>query len=392
VVNHRFRLFHTAAEQSLSERATGTVNDSKVLMWLLIAIGGVIVVGVLWLSGAVIVPFFVAFLLAYLLHPTVDFLEARGVPRGVAAAGLISVLMLGIVSIGMWLGPLLYEQMQAFAENARAIVVETASWIRRLMTPYLPALREVGLDGLVTQKAAPGAALAQPITVSLLNQSMDFVTQLGLAMLTPLIAFYLLNDWERMNTSVIASVPRRHRGWVRELALEIDNVLSRYLRGQAWVCAGCAVLYSTGLLISGLNYALLIGVISGLLKFMPYIGTAIAIAIAVSVAVVQSQWDGLLLVSVIGVYAVVEMIESGVLTPKLIGESIHLPPALVIFAALVGGKLMGVIGVFVALPLCAVVRVAILYWRRMEHQWDNVTPAPRPAVRPRADQPPTNAA
>lgn len=376
----------------MSERATAAVSDSKVLMWFLIALGAITVVGLLWLSGEVIVPFFVAFLVAYLLHPTVDFLEKRGLPRGVAAAGVVSVLMLGVVLLGMWLGPLLYEQMQAFAESARTIVVETASWVRRLLTPYLPALREVGLDGLVTQKNAPGAALAQPITVSLLNQSMDFVMQLGLAMLTPLIAFYLLNDWERMNTSVIASVPRRHRGWVRELGVEIDHVLSRYLRGQAWVCAGCAVLYSTGLLIAGLNYALLIGVISGLLKFMPYVGTAIAIAIAASVAIVQSQWDSLLLVWVLGVYTVVEMLESGVLTPKLIGESIHLPPALVIFAALVGGKVMGVIGVFVALPLCAVVRVAVLYWRRMEHQWENVTPTPRPVLRSRVDRPPMKAA
>jgi predicted PurR-regulated permease PerM len=339
------------------------VFENKAFVSQLFLFGIIAVLALLWAASEILIPFFIAFLLAYLLHPSVDALTARGLPRPIVSGFLVFALVAVVILLAVWLGPLLYDQMNGFLQGARSMVVDVTTTIRKALTPYLPALRQVGLGGLVTAKE-PMGDLTGPLAATLVTGGMTVIENFGLALLTPLITFYVLTDWNRMTVVLISEVPKEHRPWVRELATEIDETLASFLRGQTWVCTSVAILYTIGLMSVGLNYGLLIGLVSGALKYLPYVGTAIGLTIAISFAIAQSGLDSLLLVWVLLVYGVVEFIESAIISPKLIGRSVHLPPAVVIFVVLVGGQLFGVVGVFVAIPLFAVIRVAASFWRR----------------------------
>lgn len=330
----------------------------------LVLFGIIAIMALLWASSAILVPFFVAFLIAYILHPSVDSLTARGLPRPLVSGLLVFALVAIIVLLAVWLGPLLYDQLNGFLLGARTIVVDVAASTRKALTPYLPELRQMGLGGLVTAKDLPMSDMTGPLAASLMTGGVTVIENFGLALLTPLITFYVLTDWNRMTDAIISVVPQDHRPWARELATEIDETLASFLRGQTWVCTSVAILYSIGLMSVGLNYGLLIGMVSGALKYLPYVGTAIGLSIAISFAISQSGLDSLLLVWVLLVYGVVEFLESSIISPKLIGRSVHLPPAVVIFVVLIGGQLLGVVGVFVAVPLFAVIRVSASFWRR----------------------------
>ena len=162
-------------------------------------------------------------------------------------------------------------------------------------------------------------------------------------------------------------MPPHRRAEVRQLTGEMHAVLSAFLHGQSWICAIDAVLFSAGLLASGLQYALVIGVIAGALKFLPYVGTLIGLTIALGMALSQSGWNGWLIAGVGLTFAAVELIEN-MLYPSLVGSRVRLPPAMVIFAVLLGGKLLGVVGVFLAVPTFAVARVAFAFWLRQRAQ------------------------
>jgi len=362
----------------MESRPRGFTLSAKLLAPQYLIIAAVVVGLFLWAAGDILVPFFIAFFLAYLFDPLADALMRRGMPRPAAALLIVGGMVL-IVGLAMGLmGPVVYAQLHDVSRAVRSLMLQAVSLMRQEMSPYFPELGEL---------LKPSEEMGASSITSLLSGGVAFLSFLGLAVLTPVVTFYMLNDWDRMMSSLMKAVPKQSRGWVRELAAEVDDVLSAFLRGQAWVCACVAVLYSIGLMIAGLQYGLVIGVISGILKFLPYIGTAIGVTIAMSTALTQPGWDGWLMAGIIAVYMTVELIESSILSPKLIGNLVRLPPALVIFAVLLGGKLMGIIGMFIAIPVFAVARVLASFWQR--HQNENGdAPETQPAPAPMAAAPP----
>jgi predicted PurR-regulated permease PerM len=314
---------------------------------LLLFLGGLALLGLIWLAGDIFALFVVCFLLAYLFDPLTTWLTRRGLPRG-AAAGLITSTLVG---------PLVYEQLQAMVRELQSVFTDMMRELRRELRPYFPALQQIGLGGLVkpTPTEPPVADVAVPLAASL-------ATTLGLALLTPVVTFYLLKDWQRMLTWLVEEAPPEKRAALRALGHRLDQVMSAFLHGQAWVCVCCAVLYSAGLYAIGLNYAIVIGVISGALKFLPYIGTAIGVIIAVTTGVTQEGWGSYLMLGIAATYLVTEFIESSILSPRIIGNRVRLNPALVIFAVLLGGKLWGMLGVFVAIPVVAAGKVVLASW------------------------------
>ena len=349
---------------------------------LLLFLGGLVLAALVWLAGDILGLFVVCFILAYLFDPLTSWLTRRGIPRPLAAGLITSTLVLAIGGTAAVAGPLAYEQLQAMVRELQTVLTSAMRELRQELRPYFTALQQIGLGGLVkpTPTEPPVADVAVPLAASL-------ATTIGLALLTPVVTFYLLKDWQRMLSWLVDEAPAEKRPALRALGRRVDDVMSAFLHGQAWVCLCCAVLYSVGLYVIGLNYAIVIGILSGALKFLPYIGTVVGVLVAVTTGVTQGGWDSVLMLGIGATYLVTEFVESSVLSPRIIGERVRLNPALVIFAVLLGGKLWGVLGVFIAVPVVAVAKEVLAFWwrqRQDEHvglggaQPDQL-PAPHPA-------------
>lgn len=351
---------------------------------LLLFLGGLIVVALIWLAGDILALFVVGAILAYLFDPLTTWLTRRGMPRALAAGLITSTLVLAIGGALAVAGPLAYQELQAMVRELQTVFTGLMREMRQELRPYFPALQQIGLGGLVkpTPTEPPVAGVAMPLAASL-------ATTIGLALLTPVVTFYLLKDWPRMMAWLVEEAPPEKRAAVRYLGRRIDRVMSAFLHGQSWVCVCCAVLYTIGLVTIGLNYAIVIGVLSGALKFLPYIGTAAGVIIAVTTGVTQSGWDSYLMLGIGATYLVTEFIESSFLSPRIIGDRVRLNPALVIFAVLLGGKLWGIIGIFIAIPVVAVGKVVLAYWWRQRQDDANHPETPAtpetPGAPPRTD-------
>ncbi len=335
---------------------------SGTLQLLLLFLGGLVLAALVWLAGDILALFVVCFIFAYLFDPLISWLERRGMSRAVAAALITSTVVVAIGATIVIAGPLVYQQMQEMVRELQKVFTTLMREMRQELRPYFPALQQIGLGGLVkpTPTEPPVADVAVPLATSL-------ATTFGLMLLTPVVTFYLLKDWQRMLTWLVEEAPPEKRPALRYIGRRIDRVMAAFLHGQAWVCVCCAVLYSIGLFAIGLNYAIVIGVISGALKFFPYIGTTIGVIMAVTTGVTQGGWESSLMLGIGATYLITELIESSILSPWLIGDRVRLNPALVIFAVLLGGKLWGVLGIFVAIPVVAVGKVLLGFWWR-QHQ------------------------
>lgn len=329
-----------------------------------VLVGVVLLGGAVFLLGKVLLPFVAGLAVAYFLDPLVDWLEKKGLGRGLAVA-LILILFLGVlVSLVALLAPLLQDQIVQLAhrvpEWAAAIQVKAAPFIERLQIQAT----ENGLGDL--KDAAKGyggdvAAWAKDALGGLWAGGLALFSTLSLLFIMPLVAFYLLRDWDNILRYVDALVPSASRDTVRTQAREIDRTLSGFLRGQATVCLVMAVFYGVGLTIVGLDFGLLIGFGTGLLAFIPYVGMGLGLITAFSVAAFQfTDPSSFLLVG--AVFAAGQVSEGFFLTPRLVGGSAGLHPVWVLFALMAGGSLLGFTGVLLAIPTAAVAGVLIRFW------------------------------
>jgi len=307
---------------------------------------------------ALLAPFAAAFLLAYLLEPLCSLLERLGIPRVVASLMAIVLgtgLVVGLVAIGL---PVLDREWAKIQARLPDLLAQAYGLVYPpLASLGLPlddtaALRQKLMDLLSGQTGA----VSEKLLTTLQSGLHLLVSLLGWLVLVPVILFFLLKDWAQLLSKTLLLVPPRHQQAVRETGESIHLMLRSYLRGQALVMLALAVYYAVALLLAGLQSWLSIGLLSGLLVFIPYAGFALAALVAtVSATLELGLWPGLLTVLV--VYGLGQLLESFVLTPKLIGERIGLHPLAVIFALMFFGGLFGFLGVLLALPLAAVVVV-----------------------------------
>jgi len=344
-------------------RQQDPMRPVNTLVFLLILLFSILLAGVVWMAGDIFALFVVAFILAYLFDPLATFLTRHKFSRAIAALVIMSAFVIIVCGALAILGPIIYGQIDEIMRGLQAMLKTMTSDIAHALTPYSPALRQMGLSSLIKPTDQPLSSVG-PVAATVLRGGMAFASTMGMILLVPIVAFYLLKDWPRMLSHVLAMLPARKRPVVREIGREIDRILSAFLHGQAQVCLCVAILYVGGFMAIGLNYGLVIGLVSGALKFLPYIGVAVAFALTVSTAVVQSGWDGWLIAAISGVFLLVEIIDVAFLSPRLIGTRVQLAPALVILAILLGAKLFGVIGVFIAIPVFAVGRVLLTFWLR----------------------------
>lgn len=336
--------------------------------WLLVAL---LVAVFIYLLSPVLTPFFIAFFIAYVSNPGVAYLESRGFPRWASMLSGVAILLLSIAIISLLFLPTLKTQLSSYLDRIPTYIDQFQQWFMPLIDKFTSVAADVtntdeedmaSVTDLAKQALPEGVGgEASAATLNLAKASTSVLVQLVTNLfLIPVIAFYILRDWNSITTNAKRILPASQRKHLVSLALEVDSVLKSFLYGQLLVMVSLGAMYSAGLMMIGLEFSLLIGVVAGILSFVPFLGTATGLLMA-SMAMI-SQADHLIeLWKVFLVFGVGQFIEGNILTPKLVGEQLGLHPVIVIFAVLAGGHLFGFTGILVALPVAAVMLVVIKY-------------------------------
>ncbi len=323
--------------------------------------------------GSGIAPFAAGLALGYLLNPVAHRLERAGFSR-LAASLTILFGFLGLLALaGFTLGPALARQITQFSEKLPKYVETLQGLIASagsdLMTRYGSSwLRQIGVGETFTPEQirqaigellSRGGAWSAAGLSKLAVGGAALLRFLSFLIVTPVVAFYLLVDWRRMTDTLDSWLPRSHRAELRQIAGEIDKALAGFLRGQSMVCVFLGLWYGLGLSMIGLDFALLIGVLGGLLSIVPYLGSLTALALALGVAVVQKWPDMHLVLLALGVVGAGQFLEGNVISPKLVGDSVGLHPVWLIFALFAFGEWFGFVGLLVAVPAAAALGVIV---------------------------------
>ncbi|KRE13902.1 hypothetical protein ASE63_18005 [Bosea sp. Root381] len=321
----------------------------------------VVFVLLLLLLRDVLLPFVAALALAYLLDPLADRLEKAGMSRLAATIAILFVFLLVFVLALVLLAPLLGQQLAglvarlpADAAKLQALVIEQGGpWIERFGGTKLTEEAQNSLGNLVGEATKWVGGLLQ----SLWTGGTAIIGVFSLLVLTPVIAFYLLIDWDRMCSTVDSWLPLEHRETIRGLLREMDVAIAGFLRGQALVCLLLGLFYAVGLSLLGVNFGALIGIISGFLSFIPYVGSLTGLVLSVGVAIVQFWPEWTWPLATLAVFAAGQFLEGNIFQPKFVGDSIGVHPVWLMFALLAFGSLFGFVGLLLAVPLAAVIGV-----------------------------------
>lgn len=349
------------------------MSDSR---WFLLI--GVFALGwVLYLLGPVLTPFVVAAFLAYLGDPLVDRLEALKISRTLSVVTAFATLTLSGLLLMVFLVPILEQQLQTLISNL-PLAIEWAQ--QRLLPKFLalPLFNDSSFDSEAVRRVVVGHWQELAGTMTEVIRRVTISGQVLLAwlldaVLVPVVTFYLLRDWDLLVAHVRQLLPRRYEPVVVKLVGECDEVLAGFLRGQLMVMLALGIIYIIGLWLVGLNLAFSIGVVAGLVSFVPYLGFVVGITVAGLAVIVQFQ-DPIYLAYVAAVFVSAELIQGFVLSPWLVGERIGLHPVTVIFAVLAGGQLFGFVGVLLGLPVAAVIVVLLRHSRDIYFRSDLYTP------------------
>ena len=321
----------------------------------------------LYLLAPILMPFAVAAILAYLGDPLVDRLEILKYRNfRLNRTWAVIVVFLGIIvtatALMLVIIPTIEYQIGEFIDKLPSYL----QWLNKSVIPTLQKYFGKGIRPLKTEQLIvyirsywqDGSSVSENLIKSVSHSGAVIVGWVMNLVLIPVITFYLLRDWDDLVARIHDLFPRRYASTVGMLAAEADDVLGAFLRGQFYVMLALGLIYSVGLLSSGLDLALLIGMIAGLISFVPYMGAFVGITMAFMAALLQFQ-DAMHLVSVLIVFAVGHSLESMLLTPWLVGNKIGLHPVAVIFAVLAGGQLFGFLGILLALPVASVIMVLL---------------------------------
>ncbi|MEJ5079529.1 AI-2E family transporter [Ochrobactrum sp. MYb379] len=340
---------------------TGSGVRRQAMFWT-----GTLIVFLLFLVvfSPVLLPFVAGMALAYFLDPVADRLEKLGLSR-LAATILILLLFLMILVVGlMIIIPILATQLVDFISKLPDYISQLQALMANENSQWLK--RYIGIDSSVIQEnlsalLQQGAGFLSTLLQSLWNSGKSLIDIAGLFIVTPVVAFYMLLDWDRMVDRIDSWVPRKQLYTVRGIARDMDAAVAGFVRGQGTLCLILGTYYAIGLTLTGLNFGLLIGFFAGLISFIPYIGSFVGLALAIGVALVQFWPDWIMIVAVAGVFFLGQFVEGNILQPKLVGSSVGLHPVWLMFALFAFGSLFGFTGMLVAVPAAAAVGVLVRF-------------------------------
>lgn len=326
---------------------------------------------VLWIAlqlfSAVLMPFVAAAVVAYFLDPLASWMARHGLGRPAAAGLLIlAVILLCLLAI-LLLYPLVMAQLGLLLKNLPAYIAQLQKvaneTVDRLQEQLGPGVINTRLHDLVSAQAGTIVSFIGTAASRLIGGSFALFNVLALVVVTPLVAFYLLRDWPGVISSIDSWLPRRYAGVIEAQAVEVNRILSAWLRGQALSCLLLAAFYATGLTLAGLDLGLIVGLTTGTLSFMPFVGTITGFVSSLALALGQwGSWGGV--VKVLVVFGLGQVFENYFIYPRFLGDRVELHAVWVLFALFAGGAAFGFLGVLMAVPVAATIGVIIRFWLR----------------------------
>jgi predicted PurR-regulated permease PerM len=333
----------------------------QVMFWILAIL---VLVLFLVVFSSVLLPFLAGMILAYFLDPVADRLERIGFSRLWAAVTILIVFVLLLVVGLAIVGPIMANQLADFISNVPDYFARLRGLVTSVDIEWLSSrvgIEPQGLEEGISSIFSGGADIMTGLLSSLWSGGRALIDIVGLLVVTPVVAFYMLVDWDRMIARVDELIPRDNVATVRRLAREVDNSVAGFVRGQGTLCLILGTYYAIGLTLAGLNFGLLIGMFAGLISFIPYVGSLTGLVLAVGVALVQfwPEWQMVALVAAI--FFSGQFIEGNILQPNLVGKSVGLHPVWLMFALFAFGYLFGFVGLLVAVPAAAAVAVLVRF-------------------------------
>ncbi|MFW0777712.1 MAG: AI-2E family transporter [Rickettsiales bacterium] len=334
--------------------------NRRLLFWGMVA---VLTIAFVYLIRSVLLPFVLGLLIAYFLDPAADKLEKNSMSRGIATTFITAGFFTTLALLLLLIIPVVTEQLSGLM----GILPEHINSLRAQYGGYLDQwigalnLEEIG-DNKETAANASGvvAKLLTDFVGGLFSSGVAVVNVLSLVLITPIVTFYMLRDWDRIVKKIDDMIPRKHVETVREQFAIIDQTLAGFVRGQLNVCLLLGTFYAIALSITGLKFAILIGLGTGLLIILPYVGFLVGFLVGMIVAIFQFDNNSAVL-AVFGIFMAGQVLESYFLTPKLVGDKVGLHPVWIIFGMLAGAALFGFVGVLLAIPGTAVIGVLIRF-------------------------------
>ncbi len=365
---------------------SGASLKRHILFWLGVLVGFILF---LWFFSSILLPFVAGMALAYFLDPVADWLERRGLSRAMATV-VILVCFVTIFALALMLViPIIISQFTQFAAALPGYISELQTIISSPQTSFLPPWVSAQIETVkenFSQVLSQGAGFVGSLLAQIWNSGKAIVDVMSLLVVTPVVAFYILLDWDRMVRKVDSWIPRDQVIVVRQIARDMDQSVAGFIRGQGSLCLILGIYYAVGLSLVGLNFGLLIGFVAGMISFIPYIGSLIGLVMAIGVALVQFWPDFPWILAVAAVFFSGQFLEGNILQPKLVGQSVGLHPVWLMFALFAFGALFGFVGLLIAVPAAAVVGVLvrfalaryldsdIYYGRSSELPWEEGVP------------------
>jgi predicted PurR-regulated permease PerM len=333
----------------------------QIAFWL---ISFVLFILVLWLLSPILLPFIAGLVLAYFLDPIADALERLGLPRIAATLLILLLSILAIVFILLLIVPILGDQIVKLASDLPSLLQSLLARFNEVAPQWVKdAIAKSGADvqGSISDIAGKAAVWIAALLGSIWSGGMALVNLASLMVVTPIVAFYLLADWDHLVAKVDGWLPRDHAHLIRAIAGDIDSALAGFIRGQGTVCLTLGVLYAIALTIAGLKFGLVIGLVAGLLSFIPYVGALIGGILAIGVGLVQFWPDHGSMLTIVAIFVAGQFIEGNFLSPKLVGGSIGLHPVWLMFALFAFGYVFGFVGLLLAVPMAAAAGVLVRF-------------------------------
>jgi len=338
------------------------MSSKKIVLFWVFSLAAVL--AVLFLLKGILLPFIASMVLAYFLDPVVEWGEKKGLSRTLSIIFLIVVVCLVLLAFIALAVPMLQNQISSFAARVPEYINRVWNYVHPLfdrLKENVPAVENLGdLKEAAASYLGSGVKMLLSVTQNLISGGMALFDIGSLLVITPVVCFYLLRDWGKVTNFFKGMIPEYAKETVMEQVNAINNILSGFIRGQAMVCLSLAVYYSLGLSLAGLDLGIVIGFLTGILSFIPYVGCLSGFIISMLLGLMQYSdlWN---LLWIVGVFGIGQVLEGYVLTPNLVGDKTGLHPVWIIFALLAGGYLLGFLGILIAVPTAAVIGVLIRF-------------------------------
>ncbi|AJC78725.1 transporter permease protein [Rhizobium etli bv. phaseoli str. IE4803] len=345
----------------MPQQISGNSLKRQIFFWVAVL---VFFIAFLYVFSSILLPFIAGMAIAYFLDPVADRLQRLGLSRMMATIVILIAFVITFTLALMILIPVLASQFNDFAERLPGYISQLQQFIDNSKNSLLPewVRSQAGtikdnFSGILSE----GMGFLTGLFAQIWNSGKAIVDVISLLVVTPVVAFYILLDWDRMVAKVDQWIPRDYVADVRQIAKEIDQAIAGFIRGQGSLCLILGIYYAAGLSLVGLNFGLLIGLFAGMISFIPYVGSLVGLVLSVGVAIVQFwpdyPWIGLVIV----IFFSGQFLEGNILQPKLVGSSVGLHPVWLMFALFAFGALFGFVGLLVAVPAAAAVGVLVRF-------------------------------